>query len=157
MDETLAIGTHSLVIFTGNLRWHDGELEQERAFQNYEDGKLIGSHKDWVQVPTSTDPKQEKLKMKNVSGISKTIAEVPEGWDAIASENSKNMKSARMDLRKVIEDLADEIASTALSKDMAADIIITRISRAGFMIVEKGTEDLPTFREMRGILKATET
>lgn len=52
--QTLVTGKSSLVMFTGNLRWNGGVLEQERAFQDYDDGKLIGTHTDWVPVPTVT-------------------------------------------------------------------------------------------------------
>lgn len=44
-------GRHSIRIFTGQLRWHGGILEQEIANTDYEEGAPVGRRTEWLAVP----------------------------------------------------------------------------------------------------------
>lgn len=58
----LVKGQHSISMFTGNLRWHDGVLEQEVGHTDYEDGSPVNRRTEWLAVPVvvgETVDKQE--------------------------------------------------------------------------------------------------
>lgn len=47
----LVKGRHSISMFTGNLRWRDGVLEQEVGHTDYEDGSPVDRRTEWRAVP----------------------------------------------------------------------------------------------------------
>lgn len=53
-------GPRSFSVLTGRLRWHNGILEQNIAFQDYLNYELVGSREDWIAVPTINDEQEAR-------------------------------------------------------------------------------------------------
>lgn len=58
-EQTFGPGPRSFVMLTGKLRWHKGALEQEYAFQDYNDYALVNSRYEWRPVPATVDAEEE--------------------------------------------------------------------------------------------------